>query len=84
MVQTLVDRNEIDKARAMLVDITEMKQVVLEQQTFQPLLIKMMKLAQYDAVVEVIDHGRKNGVLFTFEVSDGVCCHSLLSMERRD
>jgi hypothetical protein len=63
-----VNDGQIERAQQVLTDIVGKRQVLLEQQTFQPLLCKLMERNEFDAVVSVIDHGRKHGVLFTFEV----------------
>jgi hypothetical protein len=71
LVRVLVERNQVDKAREVLAVVMAKKQVVPQEQTFQPVLLKMMAMAQYDAVVALIGQGRANGVQFTFEVCFG-------------
>ncbi|TMW67807.1 hypothetical protein Poli38472_007479 [Pythium oligandrum] len=69
-LNALVRANMLDEAVKALRAVVEKKDVLLSEQTFQPLLQRLMKDGQYNAVINLIDHGRQHDVKFTFETYD--------------
>lgn len=68
LLQALVADARVADAAALLKAVVERKDVGPTETTYAPLLLALMRLFEYEEVVELIDHGRSHGISFTLDV----------------
>ncbi|KAJ0404941.1 hypothetical protein P43SY_005940 [Pythium insidiosum] len=70
LVSALVQHRQLDQAAETLRSIVTAQLVALPEDAFGPLLAELMAQGKYEQVTELIDHGRKHAIKFTFVTYD--------------